>query len=125
MLSTPSGSLENDEGTKTIPRGTTVRLTEREKRLLAYPPTHFSWYCDQCAAVNSGTPYRTWCAICRAPKPRSPKLVWPDYEAARAKAEKGADPSTKRDQEAKDVAQRLPQRASRAHRRGGKRSRAQ
>lgn len=79
-------------------------LTAEETHLIRYPPTPSTWLCEHVESVededgNVSTRSRflrnagTWdeCWMCREPKPESPRLLWPTYEAASKKlAEKGA-----------------------------------
>lgn len=52
-------------------------LTKTQKRLLMYPPTPKTWFCESCDMVNSGS--KKECIWCKITKPRKPKLVWPLY----------------------------------------------
>lgn len=76
-------------------------LTQREKRLLRYPPTDSTWEClsttkrgeetVRCGAINPGSSVTCWC--CARPKSRRPKLLYPAYVAACKKA--GIEPGTR------------------------------
>ena len=81
-------------------------LTAREQQLIEYPPTETTWLCEHVETrpgilgertqvkrsyANPGS--RATCAFCAKRKPRNPKLVWPEYQAALAKLPKEAAPS--------------------------------
>lgn len=81
-------------------------LTAREQQLIEYPPTETTWLCVHVEGytssngerreikrgyANAGS--RRTCGFCAKPKPRNPKLVWPEYQAALAKLPKEAAPS--------------------------------
>lgn len=62
-----------------------IKLLERERRLLMYPPTETTWVCEShfredgttYSMVNSGK--EETCGLCQKPKPKKPKLLWPEY----------------------------------------------
>lgn len=78
-----------------------AKLTQAEKRLLRYPPTTKTWRCKGylvvdgekklCGQLTLGM--ATKCFLCGKAKPRTPELVWPEYERACQKA--GIEPGTR------------------------------
>lgn len=61
-----------------------AKLTQRETKLLAYPPTRKTWACPSCGLWNSGSLGACW--VCRTPSGKRPKLLWSLYERACKKA---------------------------------------
>ena len=79
------------------------KLTDLESKLLQFPPTEETWWCVHTETyetqkdgesirkpierryANAGS--RETCAFCAEPKPKSPPLVWPEYQTALAKQE--------------------------------------
>jgi hypothetical protein len=61
-------------------------LSEREIRLLEYPPNEKTWVCrgktdfGTCDTVNPGKAKK--CALCFKNKPTEPELLWPVYLVA-------------------------------------------
>lgn len=70
------------------------RLTTAERRILKNPPTETTWVCQAkrvtddgvklCNTTVAGRDEQCW--LCRKPRPRRPKLLWPVYLAACKKA---------------------------------------
>lgn len=62
------------------PRKKRLKLTEKERTLLEYPPTERTWICDHSLStpnINPGS--ATKCLYCGADKPKKPELLWPKY----------------------------------------------
>jgi hypothetical protein len=68
-------------------RSKKIKLTQREVRLLEYPPVKEAWYClhtyedgSKSQVYNTGS--STKCIICGKKKPSRPKRPWAEYVAA-------------------------------------------
>lgn len=63
-----------------------LTLTEKEKRMLEYPPTPATWVCQNmgeegvCGMINAA--YYDVCSICATRRPDNPTLLWPSYVTA-------------------------------------------
>lgn len=94
-LSSLSGKMSKYTEQEEDPLAT---LTPRERLLIENPPTEATWLCEHTESyvagdltrrevkrsyANAGS--RSTCAFCAEPRPRNPKLVWPEYQAALAK----------------------------------------
>lgn len=80
-----------------------ARLTQAEARLIQYPPNPDTWACGATLKTPDGDPFScggrmagrfTSCVFCGKKKPRNPKLIWPEYVRACAKA--GIEPTDRK-----------------------------